>query len=268
MIQDWSTALSLWTWDPSILLGTGLFLGAYLVATARRTTSRAQIAWFATGTLTILFALVSPLDRLGDEYLFSAHMIQHMLLAIAAPPLLLLGTPAWLAETLIRRPQIRWLARALTRPVAGFLLFNFIFLGWHLQGLYEATLNNEAIHIFEHLLFMITGVLNWWAILSPTPKLPVLSYPGQILYLFLEMIPLTVLGAIISFAPTILYPTYAAAPRILNLNPMDDQQIAGLAMAFPTGMIYMTALSITFFKWLDSENRPAGKKLDQRDLRN
>lgn len=262
----------MWNWNPGILIGTAVFLGAYFLALARRgpnqTIRRAQVGWFVLGTLVILFALISPLDRLSDEYLFSAHMIQHMLLAMAAPPLLLLGTPGWLVEKIILLPGVKRIALIATKPAVSFLLFNIVFLGWHFQGLYEATLRNEAIHIFEHLLFISMGVLNWWAILSPTPKLPRLSYPGQILYLFLEMIPSTVLGAIITFASSVLYPTYAAAPRIFNLSPMDDQQIAGLVMAVPTGMIYMTALSIIFFRWLDSENRPADKKLDQRDLRN
>ena len=115
MGQNWLTILGMWTWEPSILVGTGLFLGAYLLAvgpmrkrfTADGTIRRGQIAWFVSGTLVILLALISPLDTLGDEYLFSAHMIQHMLLAMIAPPLLLFGTPGWLVEAMIRREPVR-----------------------------------------------------------------------------------------------------------------------------------------------------------------
>ena len=272
MGQNWLNILGMWSWEPSILIGTGVFISAYLLAVGpmrKRITSvgsikRGQIVWFGLGTLVILFALISPLDPLGDEYLFSAHMIQHMLLAMIAPPLLLFGTPGWLVEAIIRRTPVRRTALFLTRPATAFLLFNIIYLGWHIPVLYEAALNNETIHIFEHLLFMMTGVINWWPILSPTPELPRLSYPGQALYLFLEAVPCTILGAIISFAPTVMYPTYAVAARILPLNPMDDQQIAGLVMAMPAGMIYLVAFSVVFLKWLESENRPSALQQDPK----
>lgn len=269
MIPNWLNILGMWNLNPSILIGTVIFWGAYFVAVKRiepkHTIQRAQIGWFSLGTLVILLALISPLDRLGDEYLFSAHMFQHMLLAMVAPPLLLAGTPAWLVEKSSQWPGIRKIAKILTKPAVGFFLFNLVYLGWHIQGFYDAALNNETIHIIEHLLFLFTGVLNWWPVLSPTAFLPRLSYPGQVLYLFLEAIPSTILGAIISFSPTILYPTYAAAPRILKLSPMDDQQVAGLLMALPAGMIYMSALSIVFIKWLNSESRVVDRKSDQRN---
>ena len=272
MGQNWLTILGMWTWEPSILVGTGLFLGAYLLAVGpmrkRFSTDgsirRGQIAWFVSGTLVILLALISPLDTLGDEYLFSAHMIQHMLLAMIAPPLLLFGTPGWLVEAMIRREPVRRAAHFLTRPATAFLLFNVIYLGWHIPRLYEAALNNETIYIIEHLLFLAAGVINWWPILSPTPALPRLSYPGQALYLFLEAVPCTILGAIISFAPAVMYPTYAAAVRILPLNPMDDQQIAGLVMAMPAGMIYLLAFSVVFLKWMQSENQPSVLQQDAK----
>jgi putative membrane protein len=262
---------NMWNWNPGILIGTAVFLGAYLLIIKQFGPNQpnhwAKMAWFGLGTLVILFALISPLDRLADEYLFSAHMVQHLLLAMAAPPLLLLGIPNWMVGRIIRKPGIRRIGAIFTKPVVCFLLFNINFLVWHFQGLYEATLKNETLHIFEHFLFMFTGVLNWWAILSPTSNMPKLGYPGQILYLFLEVIPSTILGAVISFAPIVLYPTYASAPRIFNLNPMDDQQIAGLVMAIPAGMIYMVAFSIIFFKWLNSENQSIERKENRIDLR-
>jgi putative membrane protein len=256
-------ALTTWNWDPSIWIGTGLFVGAYLgaIGPLRRRfrlsqpVKPAQATWFLAGAFVIFFALVSPLDDLGDEFLFSAHMVQHVLLALVAPPLLLLGTPGWLLRSLLRYPVVARTARILTMPLVAFTSFNIVFMVWHLPVLYEATLHDESVHIFEHLLFMATGVLNWWAILSPLPELPRLPPPAQIVYLFLDGVPMTVLSALIVFASAVLYPTYAAAPRIMDLSAMADQQIAGLIMWMPGGMIYLAALSIVFFAWLGREER-------------
>jgi putative membrane protein len=252
-----------WNWDPSILIGLTLFVGAYsAVANVWRArfvdaqpVTRAQCVWFMLGALTIFVALASPLDEWSDRYLFSAHMTQHLLLTLVAPPLLLIGTPGWMLRPFLRVPLIAQGARVLTMPLVAFALFNGNFLLWHLPTLYEATLQNTTIHIVEHLLFMATGVLNWWVILSPLSELPALPAPAQILYLFLSAVPATILGAIFVFAPDALYPTYAAAPRVFGMSANDDQIVSGLIMAMPGGMIYLLALSIVFFAWMAREER-------------
>jgi putative membrane protein len=256
-------ALTAWDWQPSVLIGVVLLVGAYLCAvgpwrTRFRTSEpvkRTQVAWFLLGAFVILFALVSPLDALGDEYLFSAHMVQHLLLTLLVPPLLLMGTPGWMLRPLLRYPVVARVARVLTMPVVAFALFNANFLAWHFPVFYEATLHSETIHIVEHLLFMATGVLNWWPILSPLPELPRLPYPGQILYLVLETVPIAALSALIVFSSAVLYPTYAAAPRLFGLSALSDQQIGGLIMWVPGGLVYWTAWSLVFFKWLGQEER-------------
>ena len=263
-----ASLLAAWNWEPSIVVGVAIFLGTYLAAigplrshfAASTPVARSQIAWFTAGALVILSALVSPLDEIGDGYLFSAHMVQHLLLTLVAPPLLLLGTPGWLLRPLLRAGSLRRMLQVLTSPPVAFLLFNATFFIWHVPALYEATLHNEAIHISEHLLFMVTGLLNWWPILSPLPELPRLSPPTQILYLFLEGIPATILGALIVFAAKPLYPTYAAAPRAFGVDSMADQQLSGLVMWMPGGMIYLLALSLVFFTWLQREDRLAHER--------
>jgi putative membrane protein len=250
-----------WNWEPSILLGLALFAGGYLWATGpgrrrfdgARPVRAAQRAWFLSGVAVLFLALVSPLDALGDGYLFTAHMWQHFMLAFLAPPCLLLGTPDWLLRPLLKQPAIAWWLRLLTAPLFAFAAFNIIFMAWHAPALYEATLHNEAVHIFEHLLFIATGVLNWWPVLSPLPELHRLAYPGRIFYLFGEAIPTSVMGAFVTFPTTVLYPTYANAPRILNLSPMEDQQFAGLIMWIPAAAIYLFALSLVFMTWFNRE---------------
>ena len=257
--------LGMWSWEPSILLGIAIFLGLYLAAIgplrgwfkASSPVPNAQKTWFILGTFCIFLALVSPLDELGDNYLFSAHMLQHSLLVFVVPPLLLAGTPAWLADALVRPRLVRTVARTLTHPISAYLLFNLVFAAWHFPAFYEAALENQNIHIFEHLCFMVTAVLNWWPVFSPSTLLPRLSAPVQLVYLFLEGIPCTVLGAVIIFQTTILYTAYASAPALLGVSPMTDQQIAGLIMAMPGAMAYLIAMSVVFFKWQKKEEARA-----------
>jgi cytochrome c oxidase assembly factor CtaG len=263
MSESVSEALMEWNWQPSIVIGLALLVVAYLGAAGvfrdrfpeSRPVPRAQLASFLAGAFTLLFALVSPLDEISDHYLFSAHMVQHLLLTLVAPPLLLMGTPGWILRPLLRYRAVYRACRILTMPILAFALFNLNFLIWHVPFLYEATLENENIHIVEHLLFISTAILNWWPILSSLAEWPRLPYPAQILYLFLDAVPSTVLGAILVFAPEVLYPTYKAAPPIFGISALDDQVMSGLIMAMPGGMVYLIALSIIFFVWLGREDR-------------
>ncbi len=255
--------LTTWSTEPTIWLGIALLIALYLLASGpwrsrfrdSRPVERGQVVWFLSGMLIIWFALVSPLDEMSDQYLFSAHMVQHILLTLVAPPLLLIGTPGWMLCPLMRYDLVKRAARVLIMPVIAFAIFNLDFMIWHVPALYEATLENEAIHIIEHLLFIGTAFLNWWPILSPLPELPRLPYPAQILYLFLDAVPSTVLGAIFIFGSDVMYPAYAAAPRIFGIGALDDQMLGGLIMAMPGGMIYLVVLSIVFFLWLGREER-------------
>ncbi len=257
------SALTTWSTEPSIWIGMTLLIGAYFAArgplrarfSGSAPVTSSQTIWFLLGWLVLLFALVSPLDPISDEYLFSAHMVQHILMTLVAPPFLIMGTPGWMLRPFLRYEPIARTARLLTMPLVAFAIFNVDFMVWHAPILYEATLEHESIHILEHLLFISTAVLNWWPVLSPLPELPRLPYPAQILYLFLDAVPSTVLGAIFSFASAVVYPTYAAAPRVFGIGALDDQLYAGLIMAMPGAMIYLLALSIVFFQWLGHEER-------------
>jgi len=263
MTPDLPPWYSLWNWRPDTLIGGVIVLSIYLIAIgpARKRyfhtpeVKRSQIVCFILGIITVLFAQVSPLDALSDEYLFSAHMAQHMLLTAVAAPLFLLGLPDWMLRPILKIPGMKKVMGFLTNPLVAFLLFNINFLVWHFPAFYEATLESEFIHFIEHTSFLVTALLFWWPIFSPLPELPRLSYPYQVLYLFLAAVPSTILGALIIFSPTILYETYVNAPRITSLDPMTDQQIAGVLMAMVGSMIYLGVLSVVFFKWLNQDEK-------------
>jgi putative membrane protein len=264
-----------WNLDPILWLGIVGFVAAYFYATGplrRRyslgppATSR-QIAYFLLGTITLAVALVSPLDFISDHYLFSAHMIQHMLLVVVAPPLWLLGTPGWLLAPLFRREPVRQFTRVITNPIVAFLALNVDLYLWHLPPLYSAALTNEALHIVEHLTFIALSVLFWWVVLSPVEEAPRVSRGVAILYLFLACQPMVLLGALLTFAPAPVYAPYVAAPRLTSLSPLTDQQLGGLIMWLPTNIPYLVALSVFFFTWVSEQDRAeriaAGEEVDE-----
>ena len=215
----------------------------------RASPSTAQRLSFVAGLATIFLALNGPLHDLSDHYLFSAHMVQHLLLTLVAPPLLLWGTPGWMLRPLLRLPVAGSVARRVTRPIVCFAIFNVTVAAWHLPQLYNTAVLVHPVHIAQHLMFMAAAVLMWWPILSPLPELPRLSYPGQMLYCFLLGIPMSVIAIYIAYADVLLYPAYASAPRLWGIGPMDDQLIGGLIMWIPGGLFFVGVMSVVFFRW-------------------
>src|SRR6266851_5503731 len=253
--------LTQWNWDPTIVIGAALIVGLYVYAIGPlrkrhnfEPAGKGQIFFFMLGVGLMFLALVSPLDELGDSYLFSAHMVQHLFLTIVGPPLLLIGTPEWFVRPIVGNKALFAVARFFTYPAVAFVLFNADFFLWHAPALYNATLENQNIHILEHLTFIIFGLLNWWPIFSPSKDLPRLSIGGQILYLFLSGMPVVLLGAGLTFSPP-LYAPYIAAPRVWGISAATDQQLGGLIMWVPGNIIFITIMSILFLRWMQKKDR-------------
>ena len=250
-----------WTIHWSTVIGLAALGGVYLWG-ARRLARRAALRGeeppaltvgqrisFFSGLFIIFASLNGPIHDLSDYYLFSAHMVQHLLLSLAMPPLLLAGTPGWLLRPLLQNRIIGRVARTVTKPVRCFIIFNVVIAVWHLPPLYNAAMAQHSIHIVQHLTFMAASVLMWWPFLSPLPELPRLSYPGQMLYCFLMVIPMSIVSIYIAMADHVLYPAYAVAPRVWGLTPMSDQQIGGLIMWIPGGLLFYVVMTVVFFKW-------------------
>jgi putative membrane protein len=250
-----------WNFEPTVILGIVLACAAYGLSAGQwrgrfpgsAPLNRRQTVCFALAMLSLVVALLSPIDVLADHSLLLMHMIQHLLLTLVMPPLLLLGLPGWMLRPALRVPLVLPALRRLTRPIPAFIAFNAVFALWHAPALYEATLQSEAIHLLEHFMFMATALLTWWPILGPLPEVPRASYPLQVLYLFLQSIIPTVLGGIITLAPDVLYPTYLNAPRVWDLSAAEDQQWGGLIMWIPGSLIYLTALTAVFFTWFEGQ---------------
>jgi putative membrane protein len=249
-----------WDMHPSVVVGLALLGGLYVFLGGLRAPRR-RVAAFGGSLLVLLGALNGPLHDLSDGYLFSAHMVQHLVLTLLFPPLFLYGLPADLVRALIRPRWLRTLGAAIVRPVPAAAIFSAPILLWHLPVFYEAAMRHHGLHIVQHLVFLATSVIMWWPVLSPLPELPRASYPGQMLYLFMLGIPMTVVGALITLADTPLYPYYVAAPRLWGLTPLDDQQIGGLIMWVPGGLVFWLAMTVVWFRWARREELGDAERL-------
>jgi putative membrane protein len=242
-----------WSVHPSTVIGLLVLAAIYIIRAAQAGPDQSlsgtrKLSFFAS-LFVIFAALNGPIHDLSDNYLFSGHMVQHLLLTLVAPPLLVSGTTGAMLRPALDVRGVGPTARVLTRPAICFAVFNVTLAAWHIPALYNAALANHAIHIVEHLTFIATAVLMWWPLLSPLPELPRAPYPGQMLYCFLMAIPMTIVAIYIAMADSLLYPAYASAPRLWGITPMEDQQYGGLIMWIPGGLFFYGVMSVVFFKW-------------------
>lgn len=191
---------------------------------------------FHVGLLVLAIALVGPLRLLAERALFSMHAVQFILLTLVGAPLLIRGITAAMAE---RRATA--VARALTKPARCFILFNLVLMATHLPPVYALGLRSAAVQSVLYLLAVGSGVLMWWPLMSPTPRLPRLSYPMQMLYCFAMSIPLSIVSVYIVAARTVIYPYPGGT--------LDDQRLGGLIMWVPSGLFFYGVLSVVFWKW-------------------
>ena len=222
----------------------------------------------AIALITLFLSLNGWLHDLSDSYLFSAHMVQHLVLALVVAPLLIMATPGWMLRPAFASRPVNAVARWVTNPLRAFAIFNVVMAAWHLPPLYNLAMAHHNVHIVQHLMFLVAAVLMWWPILSPLPELPRLAYPLQMLYLFLMSIPMSIVAVYIAYANSVLYPAYATAPRIWGISPMQDQLIGGLIMWIPGGLFFFTIISVIFFKWQqhDGDETVAGAQVTAAHL--
>ncbi len=249
-----------WALHPTVIIGTALLGGLYLwgIGPWRRKhgfppAPAWRIACFAAGLLVMLVSLNGPIHDLSDYYLFSIHMVQHLLLTLVLPPLLIAGLPGWLADGLARRPAARAIGRFLTHPLVAGAIFTVTLTVWHLVPMYDLMMRNHEVHVATHLMFMVAAVIMWWPALSASTVLPPLPYGLRALYLFLVSIPMQLVAAIITFSEAVLYEWYAVAPRTWGLSPNEDQQLGGLLMWVPGNMYMLAAIAAVFYVWAKQE---------------
>ncbi|HEY8486285.1 MAG TPA: cytochrome c oxidase assembly protein [Limnochordales bacterium] len=241
-IQQPLLSLTDWQWDPLVLLAVGA--GALLAAKARpwADAPRRLRQWWWAGLALVAVAVESPLDRGADRYLFFLHMVQHMLLSMAAAPLLALGMPAAAWRWLQQRPGVGALVGWLSWLPVATGLYNAALVAWHLPGPYEAALAHDAVHALQHGMFVGTGFLFWAAVLTPER----LGRPAGAGMRAAALVASAVVNWLVSFALVgagrMIYPTYASAPRLWGLSPEADMALGAGVMWEHGNMVYALAL--------------------------
>lgn len=259
-------SLAGWSIEPPLayvaLAGVLYWIGGWRGQAAR---DPLRTAAFYAGLTTIVVALDSPVDGYAD-FLFWAHMGQHVLLLTVAPPLILLGRPwprMWRALPLGLRTTVgralargRWTApvRFLARPWPAWLLFTATLVAWHVPGAYDATLHSGSIHLLEHTMFFFTALLFWAHVIDPGPLRPRLDWPMRIAYVLGAMVVGWGLAIALVLAPDPIYAHYAALThRAGGISALTDQQIAAGVMWVPGSLAYTIALVYGFYRWLEPE---------------
>ncbi len=254
--------MNLWHWHPSVVLGLGGLLAAYLAglrAVRRQPGAGApprpgEIAAFGGGLAVLAAAVLGPLAEWAEHAALSAHMLQHLLLTLVVPPLWLAGTPPALLAPLARWWGTGALGYGLTRPAVAFLVAAATLVIWHLPDVFDAALRHEVLHALEHVTLLATALLAWWPVLGRLPAWPRLAPPAQLLYLFLCTVPMTAVAGPITLADGVLYPYYAAGAA-WPLPPRADQELAGVVMWVGGTLSYLIAGTVVFFRWALREER-------------
>jgi putative membrane protein len=243
-----------WPLDPTVYAGLVALLFGHAWLARDRDLPRAASLSFGLGLLSLWLALETPIDTLSDHYLDSVHMLQHVLLGVVAPPLLLLGLNREMAGVLLRVPGLR----AVTAPVPAQVLSALVMIGWHVPPLYDMTLHSESLHAVEHLTFIAGGVLFWWPVIDATAAHCRwrLSPMARLLYLFVGTFPQDGVALALQFSRTPFYEFYTRVPRIVpGLDPLTDQTAAGsILMLFGKSGYFIGAVAI-FLRWLDADLR-------------
>jgi putative membrane protein len=241
-------------WALVLLLAAGYVAalvrwGRQHVSPGERPATRGQMASFLVGVATLWVAADWPVHELAEERLLSVHMVQHLLLSLVAPALLLAGTPGWLLRSLLRPRWLLAVVRQLARPIPALLIFNAWIAISHWPALVERSLRSEAVHFGVHAVLVVTALLMWMPVLSPIVEIPRLRYPGQMLYLFAQSIVPTVPASFLTFADAPLYPFYGLAGQLFGIDAVTDQRIAGLIMKLLGGLILWGFIAVLFFRW-------------------
>jgi cytochrome c oxidase assembly factor CtaG len=214
---------------------------------------RRQVALYCTGVAVVFLAAGTPVHDIGEHYLLSVHMTEHLLLSLVAPPLLLAGVPTWLWEALFVRKGVLPVMRVVLNPVVTLAFFNAVLVGEHLPESMNLILNHHWVHFFAHVLLVSSALMMWWPVIADVPGLPHLTYPFRMMYLFLQSLVPSVVAAFLTFATGSLYSFYAAAPRIEGISIVTDQQLGALVMKLFGSLILWGFIGVSFFKWYARE---------------
>ena len=259
-----------WNWNPLSTLIILMVAYVYLKGLSNwnrpsHPIGRWQRASFFTGLFLIFIALQSPLDNLS-EHMLSFHQLQHFLLRMLAPLLILLGAPLtpmlrglppWALQGIVKPTVRHWFARAvydkLTNPVISVSIFMGVLYFWQIPGPFNAALRSEFIHAVMHMTMMSSGFIFYWAVIDPKPHRSRVHYGVRVLYLGLIVLPNTILGAVITFSKAIIYTEYEGVYQPFSMSILTDQQLGGLVLWVPGDMMSILVAGIVMVMWYEKE---------------
>ena len=273
--HNWHDLARAWSFEPVVVISLVVTALLFVIGVRRlwRQKRRAIRSWealcFALGWSALFVALVSPLHAWG-QVLFSAHMTQHEILMLVAAPLLVLGRPLiaflWALPlnwsrglgNIAKIGYLNRVWRTLTIPLVAWLVHAIALWVWHVPLLFDSVLHYESVHTAQHLSFLISALLFWWALIHGPQG--AMGYGAAVLYLFTTSIHSGILGALLTLAGTVWYPSYIGLTSSWGLTPLEDQQLGGLIMWIPAGLVYLIAGLALFAGWLRESDLRAARR--------
>jgi putative membrane protein len=255
MIPSWHPHYDLWALV--FVLGFGYWyanrrIRRHVAPGAPGPTTAQRWQWY--GALALLLVVSGwPFHDIGEQSLFMVHMVEHMVLTLVVPPLMLRGMPRWLGDATLGHPKVVRFLRPASRAVPAFVMFNAAYIIIHWPEAVELMLTNELAHFLLHTVLFVTAGLMWMPVLSPTLALPKLGRPMQMLYLFLQSLLPTIPASFLTFSSVPIYPIYGDAALAWGLTPVADQTIAGIIMKLGGGLLIWGTIAVIWFRWTSEE---------------
>jgi putative membrane protein len=265
-VLAWHPHFDVWALELGLLGGYLYALRRWAPRTHERGWTRKHVVLFCLGVFALEVAADWPVHDIAERSLYSVHMVQHLLISWVAVPLMLLGTPAWLFRRVFKHPVVWPVVRTMSKPFFALIQFNVILVLTHWPLVVNTAIQHHSLHLATHVVLFGSAFIMWMPVTSPVMEIPRLSYPGQMLYLFLQSLVPTVPASFLTFGSTPLYKAYVHLPRLGGISVMTDQMVAGLIMKIVGGFLLWGIIAVLFFKWFNAEKTDGVDLLKWRDV--
>jgi putative membrane protein len=265
-----------WQPHPDVWLLVALIATGYALAVTRLgprlappgtpVVTRFQVASFSAGVLALWVASDWPIHDVAERYLFSVHMVQHTAYSMISAPLVLIGTPTWLARWLTSPRWLLQTVRHLARFIPATIVFNLVVIVTHTPVVVNLALRHGLVHFLVHVVIYVSSLIVWMPLLSPLPEVPRLQPLLRMLFLFLQSVVPTVPASFLTFGSRPLYSFYDHVPRLFGTSALGDMQVAGIVMKIGVGLTLWLIIAILFFRWHDAEELQSPRRRVSRDL--
>jgi putative membrane protein len=243
--------------NPEVYLLVAFLVGAFIymvrvigpsaVEPGRAVITHRQVWCFVAAMVLLFVGSTWPIHQVGENYLYSVHMVQHMIYSYFMPPLILLATPEWLLRTLIGQGRVYRVLRLMTKPVIAGVLFNAVVVITHIPAVVNHSVVSAPMHYSLHFTLVMVSLVMWMPVVGPLPELQI-SQMGKMMYLFAQSVVPTIPAGWLTFADGVVYKHYDQPVRVWGLTVTDDQQLAGAVMKIGGSFFLWGIVIFMFFK--------------------